>query len=194
MDINGFLELITPPNALAAKAINGGDMSAKPKNELYKKYTKLLVISEAGRNKKGLVLWKCVCDCGNEIITSGRELRRGHSKSCGCLQKESLLLRTKHNLSKHPLYKPFKAMHSRCKGDSYKSIKNYKNKGITVCERWSSLEAFIEDMLATWKEGLTLERINNNKGYSPDNCKWATYTEQNNNRNFGKNKKAGRPK
>jgi hypothetical protein len=88
----------------------------------------------------------------------------------------------KHGYSKHRLYTRWKQMIYRCHNASHEQYGNYGARGIKVCERWHDIGNFISDMEPTFKEGLTLERINNNQGYNPENCKWATHSEQNKNR------------
>jgi hypothetical protein len=87
-----------------------------------------------------------------------------------------------HGMSFHPAYQNWMHAKGRCNDTRNKYYKDYGGRGIKVCDRWSSFEAFWEDMGPTWKEGLTLDRINNQKGYEPDNCRWATAMEQANNR------------
>jgi hypothetical protein len=79
-------------------------------------------------------------------------------------------------------YRAFQAMHQRCKQTKGEIYERYMARGITVCERWSTFIPFMEDMWPTWKHGLSLDRIDNSKGYSPANCRWATLKEQNANR------------
>lgn len=125
---------------------------------------------------------RCLCDCGNETTVTVSSVHRGSTKSCGCLEMES---RIKHGLSKHPLYRVIHDMIRRCHTPTKeKDIKNYQGRGITVCDEWrKDKTAFIRWGINNgWKCGLTIERIDNGKGYNPSNCKFATYAEQNLNR------------
>lgn len=128
--------------------------------------------------------WECVCDCGTVKIVRGQNLRDGRSSSCGCFHKERAVeAATKHGLAYHPMYAFWKNMVGRCEVKSVKYLKNYGSRGITVCERWrSNFQNFYDDMFPSYQKGLTLDRIDNYSGYSPDNCRWATVSEQNKNR------------
>ena len=122
--------------------------------------------------------WLCRCDCGVVKAVSKAELTRrsGAAKSCGCLKKANGV---KHGRSYSTTYKKWKAMFSRVRNSERPRNECYR--GIKVCKRWRKFENFLADM-GEAPEGLTLERINNHKGYSPANCKWATWKEQSNNR------------
>jgi hypothetical protein len=126
--------------------------------------------------------WKCRCICGQikDVIYSN--LANGHSKSCGCLGRN-----TKHGKSKSPLYGIWLSMKKRCFNQNCKSYKNYGGRGITVCDRWKdSFENFYNDMMQTWQKGLSLDRIDNDSNYEPENCRWVTNKEQANNRRTNK--------
>lgn len=126
----------------------------------------------------------CQCDCGSNPFTLRNDaLTSGVQVSCGCFHRENHL---KHGLSLHPLFNVHKKMIGRCADPQNKSFHRYGARGITVCERWLKVENFVADMEATYHPGLTIERIDNDLGYCPENCKWATYSEQADNRSTGR--------
>lgn len=139
-----------------------------------RKFGKLKVIEEVSKRKKGQIVWKCLCDCGNIHKVDGYSLRSNHTKSCGCIKIKRL---TKHNMCKTTEYKTWTAMLQRCNNPKDKGFPDYGGRGISVSKRWLVFSKFYKDM-GERPAGLTLERINNNGDYETFNCKWATCTEQ----------------
>lgn len=127
-------------------------------------------------------MWLCKCACGTcKRVTTGN-LRSGGTKSCGCLKADNARAQcTTHGMHDHPLYDTWRNMHRRCSNKTDPNYKHYGARGITVCKRWHSLALFISDM-GDRPEGTSLDRINNDKGYRPSNCRWATPQQQRNNR------------
>ena len=147
-----------------------------------RRYGRLLVIERA-ENKGGKVSWLCRCDCGNEVSVRAVNLKNGTS-SCGCLNKEaSRAANSTHGESRTKLYRVWCSMRDRCRPTSH-VYEYYRGRGITVCAEWEhDYVAFRDWALANgYKPGLTIDRIDNDSGYSPDNCRWATWLEQSKNK------------
>lgn len=143
------------------------------------KFGRWTVISEAPRHRNGHQIFNVKCECGTESKVWRSHLVSGHSTGCQCVTKS----RT-HGLRKHPLYKTYRHMIDRCHNSKCKSYTNYGSRGITVCVEWrgnNGLEKFISDMQDKAFRELTLERVDNSKGYSPQNCIWASRRAQSRN-------------
>ncbi len=146
-----------------------------------------LIALEPVKLKPKQMHWRCRCDCGGETVVLGHKLRWGRTQSCGCLASDILIARsTIHGHTPrgnhHPLYASWFSMIQRCYNPKNKSYYRYGGRGIGVCERWrGSFADFLADM-GERPPGLSLDRINNELGYSAENCRWSTPKEQANNR------------
>lgn len=149
------------------------------------RFGRLIVIERAGTNTSGAVSWRCKCDCGSESVVVGQSLRQGFTQSCGCFNREQSGKREyKHGMVGTRLYKIWDGMVGRCHRKNHKHYPNYGGRGITVCDEWrSDFAAFMKWALSSgYQDNLTIDRRNNNKGYSPDNCGWVTFKSQQNNK------------
>ena len=163
-----------------SRTINAGD-----------KFGRLTVVRRSTPNRHRHSRFMCQCVCGTMSIIERNSLLAGLTKSCGCFRKEwSSAAHMTHgatiNYSMTPTYASWIAMKNRCNNPKASDYKYYGGRGIKVCKRWSEFSEFLADM-GEKPAGLTIERINNDRGYSPSNCKWATRLEQS--RNTRRNKR-----
>lgn len=146
-----------------------------------------LVAKERAGSKYRHTLWLCRCDCGASVVTYAVNLKQGKSRSCGCWRRELSVKRsTKHGLWKNNRveYAAWKSMCGRCYTPSTKAYRHYGGRGITVCDRWRGAEGFpnfLSDM-GSRPQKHSLDRVDVNGNYGPDNCRWTTQSEQNSNR------------
>lgn len=150
------------------------------KDETGNVYGKLTVLRFAGKDHRKQAKWLCRCECGETTVVQGCNLRTGHTRSCS-----PNCLRTTHKMGKTPEYAAWWAMHDRCTNPKNSNFRYYGARGISVCEQWATFEAFYADM-GPCPEGLTLDRIDNDGNYEPGNVRWATRTQQQNNRSNSK--------
>ena len=159
-------------------------MSRKPLDLTGERFGRLVALRYSGlRNQKRL--WLCRCDCGNQKEVRVEKLRSGATKSCGCLQVEASHRpkRVKHGKYQTAEYQTWISMRKRCRYNGNASYKRYGGRGIGVCDRWlNSFENFYADMGDKPSPEYSLDRVDNDRDYSPENCKWSTPVEQGRNR------------
>ena len=147
-------------------------------------FGRLTVISFAGTDKNGKALWNCQCECEKQIIVVGTDIRNGHTKSCGCLRNEEAKKAvTKHGETGERLWRIWKAIIYRTTNKNNKRSKDYIDRGIRVCNEWKNYKCFKKWAINNgYKEELTIDRIDNNKGYNPQYCRWVTVKTNNRNK------------
>lgn len=154
-------------------------------------FGRLTVLYDSGQRRHKAVVWECLCQCGNRAQVSTNELRKGDTRSCGCLQREKAALsmralhdavaagerihsRTVHAMHDHPLYETWQAMRQRCNNPNASNFNRYGARGIRVCPQWDSFPQFVADVGPKPTPSHTLDRIDNDGNYEPGNVRWAT--------------------
>lgn len=158
----------------------------KSKIKIGDKFTRWTVLENLGIIK-GRTRFRCECECGKIRNVIGYELYSGHSKSCGCFNKDRIL---KHGMCGTATYRTWQHMLSRCNNSKNDNYQDYGGRGIMICDHWLKFENFFADM-GTRSEGLTIERKNNNLGYFKENCCWASSTMQSRNTRLFKTNTSG---
>lgn len=157
-------------------------LHSNARNLLNQKFGRITVIEKAGVDKYRNILWRCLCECGNITIVRGTYLINHRTRSCGCLHREiSKQINTRHGFAGSKIYDRWQGMILRCNNPNNPKYASYGGRGITVCNRWLNFNFFLNDMGMPPK-GTSLDRIDNNKGYTPDNTRWATVSQQSRNK------------
>lgn len=158
------------------------------------RFGRLVVVGRAGSDKHYHTKWKCRCDCGKETIVQGTSLESGNTKSCSCLKDETAkITRTIHGKSTSRLHKVWAGMKERCSNPQNNRYHQYGGRGITVCDDWkNNFQAFYDWAMANGYDEnaprgqCTIDRIDNDKGYCPDNCRWVNMKIQRHNQRNAK--------
>lgn len=140
----------------------------------------MLAVLRISGSRSGDRMWACRCDCGQEVVVSGRNLRHGRTRSCGCLHGKS---NRTHGLSRTPIYGVWNAMIQRCTNSNNKSYPDYGGRGIRVCDEWRHSDTFFRWAFESgYAKGLQIDRIDNDGNYEPSNCRWIDQSGNSKNR------------
>lgn len=150
------------------------------KDLIGQRFGRLTVTEYVGTNKTRHSLWKCRCDCGNEIVVAGGNLKKGNTKSCGCLHNEGR--KPNHGMANTKIYRVWIGIKKRCLNTNSTDYKDYGGRGIKVCSEWlddfQSFYDYVSKLEHFGEEGYTLDRIDNSGNYEPNNVRWADRNTQ----------------
>lgn len=153
------------------------------------RFGRLVAKYPCGRGHGNKIKWLCVCDCGKEVATIGKDLRLGHTTSCGC-SRLGATGKPRHGMTGTSTHNIWATMLARCNDPNRANYHYWGGRGITVCDRWLTFENFLADM-GERPEGMTIDRIDNGGNYEPGNCRWATQSQQNFNKRPTRMSKTG---
>lgn len=151
-----------------------------------------LTVIKKSEQKSSCAMWECLCDCGSKIVARGTALRSGKTQSCGCYQRDRFKEVLAEKKNAHPihgetgarLYRIWRSMKNRCYNPKHKYYSLYGGRGISMCDEWKNDYVSFRDWAVTheYSETMSIDRIDNNKGYCPENCKFIYYKDQPKNR------------